>query len=201
MTGANLTRQSTSERKLQIIEAAQSLITAKGMEFVTIDAIAEKVGLTDGAIYKHFRSKRAILTSLIDSIEQNLMETLVNAKQINDSSLDHLGRILAAHLNDVEDRRAVSFIIISEAIAFDGINMSDRVSLMLNNYLEFIKVIVVEGIEDGSVRASVDIGAAANTFLGMIQIVATLWSLNAYAESFKGLRTNMWDIYRRGISS
>ena len=201
MRGVNLARQSTSERQLQIIEATQNLITSKGMEFVTIDAIAEKVGLTEGAIYKHFRSKRAILTLLIDSIEQNLMETLVNSKQVGDSSLDHLGRILVAHLNDVEDRRAVSFIIISEAIAFDGIFMSDRVSLMLNNYLDFIKNVVNEGIKDGSIRPDVDMGAAANTFLGMIQIVATLWSLDAYAESFKGLRTNMWNIYRKGVSS
>ena len=196
-----MARQSTSERQLQIIEATQNLITSKGMEFVTIDAIAEKVGLTEGAIYKHFRSKREILTLLIDSIEQNLMETLVNSKQVGDSSLDHLGRILVAHLNDVEDRRAVSFIIISEAIAFDGIFMSDRVSLMLNNYLDFIKNVVDEGIKDRSIRPDVDIGAAANTFLGMIQIVATLWSLDAYAESFKGLRTNMWNIYRQGVSS
>ena len=196
-----MARQSTSERQLQIIEATQTLITSKGMEFVTIDAIAEKVGLTEGAIYKHFRSKREILTLLIDSIEQNLMETLVNSKQVGDSSLDHLGRILVAHLNDVEDRRAVSFIIISEAIAFDGIFMSDRVSLMLNNYLDFIKNVVDEGIKDRSIRPDVDIGAAANTFLGMIQIVATLWSLDAYAESFKGLRTNMWNIYRKGVSS
>ena len=196
-----MARQSTSERQLQIIEATQNLITSKGMEFVTIDAIAEKVGLTEGAIYKHFRSKREILTLLIDSIEQNLMETLVNSKQVGDSSLDHLGRILVAHLNDVEDRRAVSFIIISEAIAFDGIFMSDRVSLMLNNYLDFIKNVVDEGIKDRSIRPDVDIAAAANTFLGMIQIVATLWSLDAYAESFKGLRTNMWNIYRKGVSS
>ena len=201
MRGVNLARQSTSERQLQIIEATQNLITSKGMEFVTIDAIAEKVGLTEGAIYKHFRSKREILTLLIDSIEQNLMETLVNSKQVGDSSLDHLGRILVAHLNDVEDRRAVSFIIISEAIAFDGIFMSDRVSLMLNNYLDFIKNVVDEGIKDRSIRPDVDMGAAANTFLGMIQIVATLWSLDAYAESFKGLRTNMWNIYRKGVSS
>ena len=201
MRGVNLARQSTSERQLQIIEATQNLITSKGMEFVTIDAIAEKVGLTEGAIYKHFRSKREILTLLIDSIEQNLMDTLVNSKQVGDSSLDHLGRILVAHLNDVEDRRAVSFIIISEAIAFDGIFMSDRVSLMLNNYLDFIKNVVDEGIKDRSIRPDVDMGAAANTFLGMIQIVATLWSLDAYAESFKGLRTNMWNIYRKGVSS
>ncbi len=194
-----MARQSSSTRQHQIIEAAQNLITSKGMEFLTIDAIAEQVGFTEGAIYKHFRSKRAILTLLIDSIEQNLMDTLINSKQLGDSCLDHLARILENHLNDVEDRRAVSFMIISEAIAFNGIGMADRVSVMLNNYLEFIKNVLDEGIREGSVRPDVDTRAASNSFLGMIQIVATLWTLDAYPKTFGGLRANMWDIYKKGV--
>ena len=194
-----MTRQSSLTRQYQIIEATQNLITSNGMEFVTIDAIAEQVGLTEGAIYKHFRSKRAILIFLIDSIEKNLMDTLVNSKQFGDSCLDHLARILENHLNDVEDRRAVSFMIISEAIAFNGIGMADRVSIMLNNYLAFIKNVLDEGIREGSVRPDVDTRAASNSFLGMIQIVATLWTLDAYPKAFAGLRANMWNIYKKGV--
>ena len=68
-------RQSTSIRRRQIIDAARDLITSKGMESVTIDAIAEAVGVTEGAIYRHFQSKREILSMLIDNIEESLMGT------------------------------------------------------------------------------------------------------------------------------
>jgi DNA-binding transcriptional regulator YbjK len=45
MGGVALVRQTTTIRKQQIIEAARRLITDRGMEAVTIDAIAETVVL------------------------------------------------------------------------------------------------------------------------------------------------------------
>ncbi|MDA0988968.1 MAG: hypothetical protein O2783_07615 [Chloroflexi bacterium] len=60
-----------------------------------------------------------------------------NYKVDGASSLENLECILEAHLSDVEDRRAASFIVITEAIGFDGIGLSTRVSLMLTHYLEF----------------------------------------------------------------
>ncbi len=46
--------QTTTIRKQQIIEAARRLITDRGMEEVTIDAIAETMGFSESAIYCHF---------------------------------------------------------------------------------------------------------------------------------------------------
>ena len=67
-------RQSTRIRRRQIIDAARDLITSTGMESLTIDAIAEAVGMTEGAIYRHFVSKSAILSLLIDDIRGDSAE-------------------------------------------------------------------------------------------------------------------------------
>ena len=196
-----MAKRNTLVRQHQIIEAAKNLITSKGMESVTIDAIAEEVGLTEGAIYRHFSSKHQILTLLIDDIEQSLMETVDNAKVEGAPALESLGRILEAHLSDVEDRRAVSFIVIAEAMGFDGTGLSPRVSLMLTHYLDFIRNIFEEGIEDGSIRASVNPEAAATAFFGLIQSTATLWALNGYSALLAEWRVQMWDIFEKGIAA
>ena len=52
-----MTRQKTLVRQHQIIEAARNLIAAKGMDGVTIDAIAEEVGLTEGGHIPPFRQQ------------------------------------------------------------------------------------------------------------------------------------------------
>ena len=112
----------------QIIDAVRYLITTTGMEGVTIDAIAEEVGLTEGAIYRHFTSKHQILLLLIDDIERSLLETVRNARLEWASALKNLERILEAHLSDVEGHRAASFIVITEAIGFDSIGLGPRVA-------------------------------------------------------------------------
>ena len=116
----SVARQNTLVRQHQIMEAARNLIAIKGMDGVTIDAIAEEVGLTEGAIYRHFTSKHQILSLLVDDIESNLLDTVGRAQLQGASAVDSLRHILEAHLSDVEGHRAVSFIVIAEAMGFDG---------------------------------------------------------------------------------
>ena len=192
-------RQSTSIRQQQIIEATKNIITTKGMESVTIDAIADEVGLTEGAIYRHFANKHQILTLMIDDIERGLFQTLRDSRMEGSSAVGNMEHILYAHLSDVENHNAASFIVITEAMAFDGIGMSSRVSLMLSRYLEFLTGVLKDGITDGTVRDDLDVEAAATSFLGIIQSTATLWALNGHVTPLAEKRTQMWDMYKRGI--
>ena len=196
-----MTRQKTLVRQHQIIEAARNLIAAKGMDGVTIDAIAEEVGLTEGAIYRHFASKHQILSLLVDDIERNLLDTVESAQTEGASAVDNLEHILEAHLSDVEGHRAVSFVVIAEAMGFDGTTLAPKVSLMFTRYLELIQAVLDRGIREGSIRPDINANAAATTFFGLIQSTATLWALNGYAGQLAEFRSDMWDIYRKGVVS
>lgn len=193
-------RQSTFVRQHQIIEAAKTIITDKGMEAVTIDAIADAVGLSEGAIYRHFTSKNQILTLLIDDIENGLMQTLIDSRLDNSSALENLERILYAHLNDVEGHKAASFVVITEAVGFDGIGLSPRVCLMLAHYLEFVGNVLIDGINEGVLRQDLDVEAAATSFFGIVQSTATLWALNGHITPLAEKRAQMWDMYKKGIT-
>ena len=196
-----IARQSTVVRKHQIIEAVIHLVTTRGMEYVTIDAIAEQVGLTEGAIYRHFASKHQILTLLVDDIENNLVRKVEDAQIQGESALKNLEQILEAHLDDVQDRRATSFIVIAEAMGFDGIGLGPRVSQMLFNYLNIVQEVITRGVREGNIRGDLDVDAAATAFLGLVQSAATLWALNDYSHSLTDQRVKMWDIYRRGVTA
>lgn len=199
--GVTLIRQTTLVRKHQIIEAARNLITYRGMESVTMGSIAFAVGLSEGAIYRHFTSKHQILTLLIDDMERTLLNTVSEAQEEGASALENLEHILEAHLTDVEGLRAVSFIVIAEAMAFDGIGLGQRVSSMLTNYLESIQRVLEKGVEEGSIRPDLHVDAAATTFFGIIQSTATLWALNEWTSPLAEWRAQMCQIYKGGVAA
>ena len=171
------------------------------MESVTIDAIAEAVGVTEGAIYRHFHSKREILTLLIDDIEESLMSTLRSVREEGAPAMENLARVLEAHLSDVEGRGAVSFIIIAEATGFDGTGLQSRVALMLTHYLAFLQEVLEDGKREGSIKPDVDVQAAATAFLGLVQSTATLWALNSYLPRLAERRAEMWRIFMGGVAA
>ena len=60
------------ERKSQIMEAAMKVFTRKGYSNARMDDIVETSGLSKGAIYHHFESKKEIFISLIKLIKIDL---------------------------------------------------------------------------------------------------------------------------------
>ena len=67
--------------KQKVIAAAKNLFSTHGYNGTTIDDIITSAGVTKGAFYHYFKSKQAICTEIIDSIQseyQNIFQSLPN---------------------------------------------------------------------------------------------------------------------------
>ena len=60
-------RRRPKDRKDQIVEAARQLIAARGYRNVSMAEIAKAVGITAGALYRHFSTKAVLLGAVIDT--------------------------------------------------------------------------------------------------------------------------------------
>ncbi len=70
----------------QILEQALKLFSEKGIKETTIRDIAKAVGITEGAIYRHFDSKDQIVYELFDMYSQKLYEKI--EKVLKKTTLD-----------------------------------------------------------------------------------------------------------------
>lgn len=56
-----------SEARTRILDAARALFLAGGVEAVTMRSVAERVGVTATALYRHFENKDELLRAVIDA--------------------------------------------------------------------------------------------------------------------------------------
>ena len=56
--------------KENILLIALRLFAQKGYESVSVEAIANKIGVTKGALYRHYKNKRDIFDSIVKKMEQ-----------------------------------------------------------------------------------------------------------------------------------
>ena len=59
-----------SNTKEEILITALHLFAADGYEAVSVSKIAGELGMTKGALYKHYRNKRHIFDSITERMEQ-----------------------------------------------------------------------------------------------------------------------------------
>lgn len=189
--------KSTAVRKDQIVAAAKRLIIRRGCENVTIRAIADEVGLSEGAVYRHFRSKRDILSLLADSIEEDLLADIKTNTSSSDSYVEILDNILKGHLSAIRQRRGISFQIIAEIISLGDKKLNRQISKTIGKYIDGIKGLLVEGIKSGELRKDLDLNGTALLFFGMIQGLVNIWALSNYEFDLKKNYELSWNTFKK----
>lgn len=192
-------RKSTAIRKQQIIDAARKLIIRKGSEHLTVRAMAKEVGLTEAAIYRHFKSKREILSFLMNHIMDTMLHDVERTTAENSPSLDTIDQVLKHHLSEIEQRRGMSFQIIAEIISLGDKKLNKDVYEKLNLYVDRLKNLLSEGARNGHIRDDIDLGASALLLFGMIQGLANIWALSGYSFDLSAKYDSLWAIYQGAV--
>ena len=191
--------KTTAVRKDQIVNAAKKLIIKHGSENLTIRAIAREVGLSEGALYRHFKSKRDILSLLADTIEADLLGDIKISNIEGESYSKILDSILRGHLSAIKQRQGISFQVIAMCISFGDKKLNKRLSEIINKYIEEIKSLLRRGVESGELRENLDLDGTALLFFGMTQSLVNIWTLSNYEMNLEESYESTWNALKECI--
>jgi AcrR family transcriptional regulator len=194
-------REKTQVRQKQIVSAARRLIVKHGSEHVTVKRMAKEIGVSEGAIYRHFRSKSDVLSFLVDDIEETLIKDIRKNESSNLDSLETLGKIIIDHLSSIEQRKGVSFQVIAEIISLGDKQLNKKIHKVIDNYLSHIKIIFSKGVNEGVIRSDIDIDAVAIMFFSMTQGLVNIWALRHYEFDLIEEYKPIWNIFLSAIAS
>jgi len=188
-------------RQQEIIDCARKIITTQGVENLTIRGIAEDLDITDGALYRHFKSKREIISLLIDDIEETLFNAIELATQEASDPATKLMNIFLSHISYAEQRKGISFIVINETLSLKDRSLQRKMFRVIHRYIKKIRDILGEGVKTGKFRKEINLTSASVVFFGMVQSMVTLWALSGFKYSLKRSRLyEMLIIYMKGIT-
>jgi AcrR family transcriptional regulator len=102
----------------EILETATELFAEYGFSDAVTQALAERLGVGKGTIYRHFSSKRALFLAAADRVMQKLQKE-VNAQVAGISDgLDRIERAIAAFLQFFAEHPAFVELLIQERAYF-----------------------------------------------------------------------------------
>jgi AcrR family transcriptional regulator len=186
-------------RRQQIAEAALTLVADRGLNRLSVAAVARRVGLVPSGIYRHFKSKEEILLAVLDRMEARLVANVRAAHEDSPDPLERLHGLLVRHIRMIREGRAIPRIIFSDEAHGGHPERKLRVRQMLNEYLGHIGQLVRQGQEEGKVRPDVDPGTVALLFMGMIVPAGIVWHLTDGGFDVTRHAQRAWEVFRRGI--
>lgn len=192
-------RRSTAVRQEQIIDAARKLVVKYGSEHVTVGRIAKEVDISEGAIYRHFKSKKEVLSGLVDRLADDLLEDLKRNRVNDQTTLDIIERTLVDHLSSIKQKRGISFQVIAEIISFGDKKLNIKISKAISNYESGLKELLSNGVKTGELREDIDIEAVAMLLFCMIQGLVNIWALSNYSFDLEQKHSQLWRVFSKSI--
>jgi len=192
-------RKSSQERKAMIIDAARDLVIKEGVQALTIKNLSHKNKISEPAIYRHFKNKRAILVALIDDLEHNLMEAIDAPARIYKNPLERLREIMKAHMVFTEKKKGVLFGITAESIHFNDDFLRRKILGVIEKYKSKIRGILLEAKKEGFLREDINLDAVGLTFFGLIQAAIVQYALTNYSVPPITKFNTLWNVFLRGI--
>ncbi len=182
-------------RPQQIVNAARKLIVKYGSGYVTIRKIAKEVGVTEGAIYRHFPSKKSIMSLMADHIAGDLLGDISKARDVARTRLETLDLTMKNHLSAIEQRRGLSFQVIAEIITQSDKQLNKKVAKIIDSYIGALQDLLSQGVDFGEIRDDVDLHRAAQLLFGMIQGLVTVWTLNNQNFNLVERYEELWKLF------
>lgn len=101
-TRAPRRRVGRAEREQQILDAAVAVFSERGFQNASMDAVAERVGVTKPVLYTHFGSKDGLLLACISRARAELLEVTSSAAAAADTPEEMLRRGTRAFFDHLE---------------------------------------------------------------------------------------------------
>ncbi|MGH1367660.1 MAG: TetR/AcrR family transcriptional regulator [Maritimibacter sp.] len=174
------TRKSAQDRKHEIVETTIRLSGELGPNRVTTQRVADAVGLTQPAIFRHFPTKSDLWDAVGDQVEV-LIRPLAIEIAPDDARLDDpaqmLHEALRSQLEFMVDHPAICTILTSRELHATHEGMRLRIARLMMGRRRELAALVEHGLAKGQYRKGLSPDDTALLILATIQGLSAQWSL------------------------
>ncbi|MAY03242.1 MAG: nucleoid occlusion factor SlmA [Gammaproteobacteria bacterium] len=183
-----MARSDKGSRREQILQVLAQMLEENPGARITTATLAEKVGVSEAALYRHFPSKARMFEGLIDFIENTLFSRISRIVADGDTARNQCQKILFLTLTFAEKNPGITRILNGDALAGETDRLRPQVSQIFERLETQIKQLLREAEMKEGLRTRETVTASAN-----LLIAYTEGKISQYVRSdFKRLPTENW---------
>jgi AcrR family transcriptional regulator len=168
-TPARRQRLKTDARQREIVATVLALARERGPDAITTQAIADRMGLTQGAVFRHFPDKEAIWLAVFAWVRESLGAALAAALDKGKSPLAKIEKAFLAHVAFIAANPGVPRVMFHELQYPGDSPVRSDVRAMITNYRHRLMQLFAQAKAQGEVAGDLDTGLAAVLFIGAVQ--------------------------------
>lgn len=188
-----------AQRRDMTVETVIDLAATNNPAEITTGQIAQHMGLSQGALFRHFPTKDAVWTAVMVWTAGQLTQRLDKALAKEASPLSALEAMFMAHVRFVAARPGVPRILFGELQRTGDTAAKRGARALMDGYRTRVVGVIDHCKTDGILPADLDTEASATLFVGTIQGLVMQAMITGDFAEMQGMAGRVFRIYLRGI--
>ena len=181
-------------RRESIIISTIEVLNEVGLQNLSTKLIAKREGVSEGTLFRHFKSKTEIIIAVIDHFSQfdnAIIETSMRRELSPSETIRHF---VCSYAEYYENYPAITSLIQAYDSLMRDPKLSDKVKLIINKRSNFIIEIVKEGQKNGTIKSNISSELLEDLITGGSREICLKWRMTKFNFSIKDRTLEMLDM-------
>ena len=157
----------TEIRQEQIKQAVLEIIYSDGLKNVSTRNLARHIGMSEGAIFRHFASKQDIILSIIADVQKEFIGSLQKVANSEKDPGERLHEFLCTTVNYLTKNKGITMLMFSEASHRNDTGLKDSLRRIFNMQKNLVSKIILDGIASGEWDGNISTENVAMLYMGI----------------------------------
>ena len=175
-----------TDRQKEIIDVSLQLIAENGIQGLTIKNIANKIGFTESAIYRHYENKIQILIAILDYFKENSDSFFLKETQRVESSIIKIERLFLSHFNRFTSKPSLVAVIFSEEIFRNETVLVEKIQEIMKSNTQSLTSIIETGQKNNEIRTDIEATYLSTIVLGSLRMFVKKWQMSNFSFDLIG---------------
>lgn len=172
-------------RREAIIVTSIEVINEFGIQGLSTREVANRQGVTEAAIFKHFKTKNELIIAILDHYSQYDADIAASIKLKNLEPIIAINYFIGAYAEYYENYPQITAITQAyDVLSYDQ-ELAEKVKKIFMQRLNSMKALIVEAQKCGQISSSIDNEKLAHVLWGSFNEVCLKWRLGGFKFPLK----------------
>lgn len=166
---------------MEIVKAAIQVIAQQGYEKLTTKNLAQSIGVTDAALYRHFESKKELIRMVLCYFEQVSCEVIQRINSLQISPLEKVSRFVLDRYEVFENDPDLAMVMFSEELFKNDPSFEENLLSIMHIHRDEVMGYIMQGQRIGQIRENLNPMHLFRMIVGSMRLLVTQWNMSRHA--------------------
>ncbi len=189
-----MTRKTGKERRAEIIQSSLELASEVGVGNVSTQAIADRVGIAQATVFKHFKTRNDIFRAVLEFVASKVFKVLEAQINSGNPADIRLKNFIERHLAMVNKMKGVPRLLFSDRLHVEDPELKKTVRGIITKLTENIEKLIKDGMAEGTFNPNVNAQHMARMVVTLVQGSIMRWSIFDFEHKLTDRSEEIWNV-------